>query len=215
MSPNRLEAFSDGVLAIAVTLLVLDLRVPEEPGRPLVDLLLAQWPSYIAYVVSFTVIGIMWVNHHALFARVAEIDRTLLFLNLALLLVVSALPFPTSVAAEGLRRGGLDAEVAVFTYSLTMLLIAIAFTSLWRHIVRTPGILRTPMPLSQQRTAVWRFGFGLLAYAVLCALAFLSPMVTLFGHLAVAVYYAFEQLPGRPAAAAAPPGPGLTGPDQA
>ena len=115
------------------------------------------------------------------------------------------LPFPTAVAAEGLRRGGRDAQVAVFTYSLTMLAVAIAFTSLWRHVVHTPGILRTPMPAPLQRAAVLRFGFGLLAYAFLCVLSFLSPLLTLAGHLAVAVYYAFEQLPGRSAVAVAPP----------
>jgi uncharacterized membrane protein len=205
MSPNRLEAFSDGVLAIAVTLLVLDLHLPDEPGRPIGVLLIGQWPSYVTYVVSFAVIGIMWVNHHALFARVAQIDRALLFLNLGLLLVVSALPFPTAVAADGLRRGGRDAQVAVFTYSLVMVLVAIAFTALWRHIVRTPGLLRTPMPSAMQRAAVRRFGLGLFAYAALCALAFLSPILTLAGHLAVALYYAFEQLPGRPSVVVAPP----------
>jgi uncharacterized membrane protein len=198
MSPHRLEAFSDGVLAIAVTLLVLDLHVPDDPGRPLGELLLAQWPSYLTYVVSFVVIGIMWVNHHALFSRVAQIDRRLMFLNLGLLLVVSALPFPTAVAADGLRRGGRDAEVGLFTYSAAMFLVAIAFTALWRHIVRTPGVLQTPLSGAVQRAAVRRFGRGLLAYGALCGTAFISPLLTLGGHFAVAVYYAFEQLPTRP-----------------
>ena len=195
MSTGRLEAFSDGVLAIAITLLVLDLRLPDEPDRPLATLLADRWPSYLAYVVSFVVIGIMWVNHHALFRRVAQVDRALLFLNLGLLLFVAALPFPTAVAADGLRRGGRDANVALFTYSVTLVFVAVAFSAVWTYIVRTPGILRTPLPGAQQRAAVQRFGLGLVAYLALCGLAFLSPIATLLGHAAVAVYYAFEQLP--------------------
>jgi uncharacterized membrane protein len=195
MSTGRLEAFSDGVLAIAITLLVLDLRLPSDPNRSIATLLADQWSSYVAYVVSFVVIGIMWVNHHALFRRVAKIDRLLLFLNLALLLLIAALPFPTAVAAEGLRRGGWDAKVAMFVYSVTLVLVSIAFQAVWIHIVRTPGILPAPMAADAQRVAIRRFGLGLGVYAALCGLAFFSPIATLLGHGAVAVYYAFEQLP--------------------
>ncbi|MFL6137061.1 MAG: TMEM175 family protein [Frankiaceae bacterium] len=195
MSSARLEAFSDGVLAIAITLLVLDLRLPDEPDRSLGALLARQWPSYLAYVVSFVVIGIMWVNHHALFRRVAQVDRRLLFLNLGLLMLIAALPFPTSVAAEGLRRGGHDASIAMFAYSLTLLLTSVAFSAVWTHIVRAPGILRVPFPVAGQRAAIRRFGLGLVVYAALCGLAFVSPIATLIGHGVVAAYYAFEQLP--------------------
>jgi uncharacterized membrane protein len=195
MSSARLEAFSDGVLAIAITLLVLDLRLPDEPDRSLGTLLARQWPSYLAYVVSFVVIGIMWVNHHALFRRVAQIDRTLLFLNLALLLFIAALPFPTAVAADGLRRGGSDASIAMLAYSVTLVLISLAFLAVWAHIVRTPGILHQPFPAEARRAAIQRFGLGLVVYAGLCGLAFASPIATLIGHGVVAVYYAFEQLP--------------------
>ncbi len=199
MSPQRLEAFSDGVLAIAITLLVLDLRLPEDADRSIASLLAAQWPSYLAYVVSFAVIGIMWVNHHALFARVAQVDRRLLFLNLFLLLTISVLPFPTAVAADGLQRGGQDAKVAMFAYSVAMVASAVAFGQIWRHILRTPGLQRSPVPEAARRAAFLRFGWGLFAYASLCGLAFVSPLLTLAGHLGVAAYYAFEQLPGGPA----------------
>jgi uncharacterized membrane protein len=96
VSSARLEAFSDGVLAIAATLLVLELHVPDA-GQDLGAALLAQWPSYAAYAVSFATIGIIWVNHHALFVHVRQVDRTLLFLNLLLLMVVSLIPFPTAI----------------------------------------------------------------------------------------------------------------------
>ncbi|MGH8962622.1 MAG: TMEM175 family protein [Jatrophihabitantaceae bacterium] len=198
MRTGRLEAFSDGVLAIAITLLVLDLRLPAGSNKPIGDLLAEQWPSYLAYLVSFVVIGIMWVNHHALFRQVAHVDRALLFLNLGLLLVIAALPFPTSVAAEGLRRGGQDARVALFAYSLTQVLMAIAFSAIWIYIVRKPGILQVPMSASDQRRSIVRFSVGFLAYLALCGLAFLSPVLTLIGHALMAVYYAFEQLPDVP-----------------
>jgi uncharacterized membrane protein len=196
MDTGRLEAFSDGVLAIAITLLVLDLRPPDDADRSIARLLADQWPSYLAYVVSFVVIGIMWVNHHALFRLVARADRPLLFLNLGLLLFVAALPFPTAVAATGLRRGGHDAKIAMFTYSVTGVLISIAFCVLWAYIMRTPGILRSPLPRTAQRVAIRRFGVGFVGYLALCGLAFVSPIMTLLGHGVVAIYYAFEQLPG-------------------
>jgi uncharacterized membrane protein len=91
---NRVEAFSDGVLAIAITLLVLDLRTAGHPGHVGGDLL-AQWPTYLAYVASFIYIGVVWVNHHALFNRIASVDTGLLWCNLALLLAASVLPFPS------------------------------------------------------------------------------------------------------------------------
>src|SRR6266566_22821 len=108
MATGRLEAFSDGVFAIAITLLVLDLAVParnrSEPGG-LAAALGHQWPSYFAYLVSFLIIGIIWVNHHTVFDTVRLVDRPVLFANLALLLVVSALPFPTRLLAEYLTAG--------------------------------------------------------------------------------------------------------------
>jgi uncharacterized membrane protein len=201
VSPQRLEAFSDGVLAIAITLLVLDLRLPEGDERPISELLLEQWPAYLAFGVSFAVIGIMWVNHHALFRRVRQVDRTLLFQNLFLLLTIAVLPFPTAVAAEGLQRGGWDAKVAMFVYSVTLVVTSLAFGLVWNHILRTPGLLRVPLSASARRGALIRFSWGLLAYSALCVLAFVSPLLTLAGHLGVAAYYAFEQLPAEPAVA--------------
>jgi uncharacterized membrane protein len=96
---NRVEAFSDGVLAIAITLLVLDLHTAGHPGHVGGDLL-AQWPTYLAYVASFIYIGVVWVNHHALFNRIASVDTGLLWCNLALLLAASVLPFPTAELAR-------------------------------------------------------------------------------------------------------------------
>ncbi|WP_052372699.1 TMEM175 family protein [Amycolatopsis taiwanensis] len=123
---GRVEAFSDGVFAIAITLLILEIKVPsaDEHGG-LWRALGAQWPSYAAYVVSFLIIGIMWVNHHQLFSYVARVDRTLMFLNLLLLMVVAAVPFPTAMLAEYLREDGAS-HVAAAVYSLVMVVMAYA-----------------------------------------------------------------------------------------
>src|SRR5436309_13539589 len=97
MRTNRVEAFSDGVLAMAITLLILEISVPDVKGDDLLDALGHQWPSYVAYVVSFLTIGIMWVNHHALFDHIRIVDRGLLFVNLFLLLAIAFVPFPTAL----------------------------------------------------------------------------------------------------------------------
>ncbi|MGW2645318.1 TMEM175 family protein [Streptomyces sp. NPDC001393] len=135
---GRVEAFSDGVFAIAITLLILDIKVPKagEHGG-LWEALGAQWPSYAAYVVSFLVIGIMWVNHHQLFSYVTRVDRTLMFLNLLVLMVVAAVPWPTSLLAEYLREGAEASHAAAAVYSLVMVAMALTFQALWWHLTRT------------------------------------------------------------------------------
>src|SRR5882724_3607187 len=106
MSTGRLEAFSDGVLAIAITLLVLNIHVPSPGhGTTLGHELAVQWPSYAAYTVSFLTIGIIWVNHHAMIRRLGAVDHTIMILNLLLLLCVGALPFTTALVAAYLKEG--------------------------------------------------------------------------------------------------------------
>ncbi|MFE5588155.1 TMEM175 family protein [Kitasatospora sp. NPDC056531] len=130
---GRVEAFSDGVFAIAITLLILDIKVPKvgENGS-LWQALGQQWPSYAAYVVSFLVIGIMWVNHHQVFSYVARVDRPLMFLNLLMLMVVAAVPWPTAMLAEYLREDRAS-HTAAAIYSLVMVAIAFAFCATSRE----------------------------------------------------------------------------------
>src|SRR5215471_6251356 len=135
MDSKRAEAFSDGVFAIAITLLVLDLRLPSpDAGQPsLTHQLLHAWPHYFAYVVSFLTIGIMWMNHHTIMAHVNRVDRPLLVLNLLLLMGVVAIPFPTQLVAEHLRgRGGTAATV---TYGLVMIAMSAGFAAMWVYVV--------------------------------------------------------------------------------
>src|SRR5579863_3093459 len=121
MDKGRLEAFSDGVFAVAITLLVLSLNVPG-PGQhtSLVHQLGDQWPSFAAYVISFMVIGIVWVNHHTLIGKLAGADRTILFLNLLMLMFVTVIPFPTHLFAQYLRSGGFNAKIAAAVYGAVM-----------------------------------------------------------------------------------------------
>ena len=118
---GRVEAFSDGVFAIAITLLVLEIRLPAESEGELAELLLAQWPSYVAYVISFMVIAVMWVNHHHLFKFIKRTDNVLLFLNSVLLMLITFLNFPTALLAEYLEHS--EGQIVVFIYSGTMVVI--------------------------------------------------------------------------------------------
>src|SRR5215813_5730977 len=122
----RIEAFSDGIFAIAITLLILEIKIPhqQEQGH-LGTALLRQWPSYVAFFLSFTYIGIMWINHHRMFNHIKRANDVLLVLNLLLLLGVTVVPFPTAVLAEHL--GGPDERTAAIVYNCTFFLIAIAF----------------------------------------------------------------------------------------
>jgi len=192
---GRLEAFSDGVFAIAITLLVLELRVPSGHGS-LWRSLTHEWPQFAAYLTSFLIIGIMWVNHHSMFREIVRTDRPLLFLNLFLLLWTALLPYPTELIADYLRAGGTDAHTAAAVYSLNLTLAAVAFSALWTRAVRR-NLLGTPLPPDAQWRSIGRFSVGTLIYAATIGLSFLSAPVTLAVQFVIALYYAFEQVARR------------------
>src|SRR6476619_803961 len=133
MKTTRLEAFSDGVFAVAITLLVLEINVPA--GDHLWHQLKEEWPSFAAFFVSFWVIGIIWVNHHGLLDHVKRADRGVLYLNLLVLMTVVFLPFATALLAEHLKSGA-DEEVAAAVYSGASLAMGLAFAVLWTYITR-------------------------------------------------------------------------------
>ena len=202
MLPARLEAFSDGVFAVAITLLALDLRV-DGPGQgTLADQLGHQWPVFAAYVVSFFVIGIVWVNHHALFTSFARVDRSLLFLNLLLLLWIAAIPFATSTMATYLRTDGGDAHLAAALYSAVLEGMSLSFTSIFVWSLRR-GNRRVPLPSGAARAAALRFTAGAFFYLAAIALAFLNAPASLVLNAVIALYYVFEQTPAQAPA----PGP--------
>ena len=130
MQTSRVEAFSDGVFAIAVTLLILAVGIENAPHGDLGAYLLDLWPAYLAYAVSFLTIGIMWVNHHLLFDNFASVDRPMLLLNILLLMLIAFVPFPTRIAAE-FARSEVDRRNAALLYGITLTATAILFFTLW------------------------------------------------------------------------------------
>src|SRR6476646_5690147 len=133
---SRIEAFSDGVFAIAITLLILNVQVPAASTGHLGAALTRQWPTYTAYLISFAFIGIMWVNHHRLFNHIRRSDNSLLFFNLLLLLGVTVVPFPTALLANRYFIPA-DRTVAAAVFNGTYFVIAIFFNVLWHHAVRS------------------------------------------------------------------------------
>jgi uncharacterized membrane protein len=202
VTKNRLEAFSDGVFAIAITLLVIELHAPRlEGGGSLARALWAQWPSYVAYLVSFATIGVIWLNHHRVFTQVAQVDGPLLVLNLNLLLWTALIPFPTNVVAEFLGQGGEHARTAVAFYSGVFVLLGLSFGALFVWITRDNRLLHRLPPPEVVRAARLRFTLGEGVYLVALALSFLWPPLALALHAAMALYYAFDQasVPATPA----------------
>jgi uncharacterized membrane protein len=192
MDSGRVEAFSDGVFAIAITLLVLDLRVSGEGS--LFHQLLHAWPHYLAYVVSFLTIGIMWMNHHTILGHIKRVDRPLLVLNLLLLMGIVAIPFPTTLVAEHLT--GPDGKVATVTYGLVMIAISAGFAALWVYVVTHASSLGAVVPQGALRQSVPGFTLGGAVYvAGTLIAAFWSPVAGLIIFGALAVYYLFEHLP--------------------
>ena len=199
MDKGRAEAFSDGVLAVAITLLVLDLHVESEGHGSLSHQLAQTWPSFAAYLVSFIVIGVIWVNHHALFALVDRVDRVLLFENLTLLMFVTTLPFTTSTMATFFREGGADARWAVVVYGFSNIGMAFSFTAMLSRIVHH-GLLAEPVSPEVAKVAVRRFGLGTIAYPVATAAGLVWPPLTLIAIGLLGIYYMAEQTQILPAA---------------
>ena len=194
MPTSRLEAFSDGVFAIAITLLVLEIKVPHNSSHSLAHDLAHLWPSFWAYAVSFFTIGIIWVNHHAQYDRIVKSDRTLLFVNLLLLFWVAFIPFPTAVVAEHLRGGtSAAAHTAAAFYAATLLAMGLAFFAGWRYVTRT-GLIREDLGPEQARRLLRRNMAGQFGYALAIAVAFVSAIASLAICGLVALYYIH---PGR------------------
>ena len=193
MKKGRVEAFSDGVLAVAITLLVLDLHVQTGKNQPsLAHQLSTDWPSFVAYVVSFFVIGVIWVNHHALFNLISEVDRVLQFQNLLLLMFVTTLPFTTSTLADFVRGGGADARWAVVLYGISNIGMAIAFTMMLARIVHH-GLLIHPVSPEVGEAAIRRFGLGSVVYPIATGLGVVWPPAVLITMGALAIYYMAER----------------------
>lgn len=182
-----MEAFSDGVFAIAITLLVLDIGVPEGSGRDLLGAVGAQWPSYLAYLVSFSTIGAVWLVHSVITEYLDRVTPALIRVNLLLLMVVSVLPFPTRLLADYI--GDLDARrVAATIYGFNLLVVAVVVSLLWRYAL-SQRLIRSDMADASVKLITKRLTPGLAGYLVLIATGMFLPLVAVFGYLAIAVYF--------------------------
>ncbi|HEX6804329.1 MAG TPA: TMEM175 family protein [Terriglobales bacterium] len=184
---SRVEAFSDGVYAVAITLLIFNIHVPpsEAAGR-LGAALIAQWPAYVAFLISFAFIGIMWVNHHRLFNHIRRSDNRLLFLNLLLLLGVTVVPFPTALLAA--HYNAADRTIATAVFNGTYFAIAIFFNVLWHHAVRA-GLLDSAT-LESANAISKQYAIGPAAYLVCLILTWISAPASLLLNIALAVFFA-------------------------
>ena len=190
MKTGRLEAFSDGVIAVAITLLVLDLRVPAPGQGNLAAELGHQWPRYVAYVVSFATIGIIWINHHAVIRRLRDVDSTIMLANLLVLMTIAILPFATSLMATYLTQTGGE-QLAAALYASALLVMSLAFSAFnWLVLLRRPHLLHDHLDAARRREILKRGIAGLVPYGVAAAIAPLSPYATLAICGLVALFYA-------------------------
>jgi uncharacterized membrane protein len=188
MNPGRLHALTDGVFAIAVTLLVLDLPRPENSDQLARDLL-EQWPSYVAYLVSFVTVGLIWIEHHGMMSAVRSVNRRFIERTLVLLFFVSLIPWPTALAAEYLREGGAQAGTAALVYATSLLLMGLAMTLSWRYLTRHPDLVAEPAR-SALAAGTRRSLIGALTYLVAIALAPVSPAASFSVTALIAAYFA-------------------------
>lgn len=199
----RVEAFSDGVFAIAITLLILEIRVPptaEQEG--LRTALVNLWPSFLAFLASFMTIGVMWLNHHRLFTLINKCDDGLIAFNLLLLLGISWIPFPTDLLADHLR--GPDSRVAGVVYAGSFLFIAIVFNVMWRYAVRANLVIEHLNVVAITR----QYALGPIMYAVLVLVANYSGRWVLILSALYALYFALPPSIWRKRVS--PPGPRKT-----
>ena len=192
MSKARVEAFSDGVFAFAITLLVVTIGQPQD-YRDLGAELIHRAPDYATYAVSFSVIGIMWLNHHVVFGHIARVDRTLIHLNLVLLLTIAFLPYPTGILGEALRRGE-DTRDAALAYSIVMSLNAYAWAALWLYASRRRRLLVDSFPEDQRGLTTVLFLAGGAVYTATIGIALLSAYACLAFYAALAAYYAVDPI---------------------
>ncbi len=189
---GRLEAFSDGVFAVAITLLVLNIRIPGTDVPP--DKWLDEWPMLAAYVTSFTTVGIMWINHHRLFVYIKRTNTVLLLLNLLLLLVIVFIPVPTALLAEYLAAyfagSHLDQHAAALVYSATFFLMAVCFNVLWSYAAYKDRLLDTKADPRAVQAISRQYRFGPLFYALIFAVAWFNTLACIILSFILALFFA-------------------------
>ena len=189
----RIEAFSDGVFAIAITLLVLEIHVPAHSAveqHGLAYMLAALWPSYLAFITSFVSILVIWVKHHWMFTLIERTDHAFLYWNGLLLFFVTFLPFPTALLAEYLLHP--DAKVAASLYTGTTLAISVSFKRLWRHATRDKRLLAAGRANPEARQITRQDRYGPSLYLGAFGVSFFSESASIAACLSLALVFAFK-----------------------
>jgi uncharacterized membrane protein len=194
---GRIEAFSDGVFAIAITLLVIEIGVPHVEGKTLFGALVEQWPSYLGYVISFLQIGVIWANHHNRFRFIVRSDHVLLFLNILFLMCVAFIPFPTALLAEYLQ--GTERTTAGAVYAGTLAVTAVFFTLLWLYAAANYRLVDRNLDPFLLRAMTRRYLAGTLAYLFAFVLSLVNVTASLALIVALALIFVLPE-PGERAA---------------
>jgi len=185
---GRTEAFSDGVFAIAITLLVLDIRVPAAEFDNLWRAIVHQWPAYLGYVTSFLTIGGIWLAHHGVFRRLRYANNRIMRINLLLLMAVSFLPYPTRLVAEAIRNNSAERAAVIF-YGLNLLAISTLFGALWATVARDRRLLKPDVSDKEVRAVLVAATPNIGFYIGATILAILAPKVAAIGYLLIAIVF--------------------------
>lgn len=187
----RIEAFSDGVFAVAITLLVLDIKVPTlpavDPKASLAHELIGQWPSYVAFITSFLTILVMWVNHHRIFGLIKKSDDRFLLLNGLLLLSVTLVPFSTSLVAAYIRHP--EARLTVLVYAGTCEFLALCYRGIWHYASYNGRLLARDHDAVAAAGITNSYRYGPLLYAIAFSVGLLNAMACIGLCMALAIFF--------------------------
>jgi uncharacterized membrane protein len=186
---RRVDAFSDAVFAIAITLLVLELPFGHVAEGTLAHSLGENWPRFVAYFGSFLSIGLAWIHHHAVFDQIARVTRPLLLLNLVALMTIAFIPFPTGLLGEYLREAHDDARTAALLYSGTWALASFAMGLVWAYVVSHPELLRPDVDREAARRLLRVFQGTVVVYVAFTLVAAFSPIASIVLYAPAALWF--------------------------